>query len=370
MAGDTAGTKFRWWQRWPAWAAYAAGAWSLAYGVLGLYWALGGAGFPFGENDPNAAVSVLGDLRAEVGAPVIAALGLVGALVAVTMARTWRHSVVRGVLLTFAWTVCVTLLLVIPDFRVLSAVAYAPILLIGALFDWPPGANLRDAFPWLVVNQFICIGGGFLWGIAALAYQRQTQGACAYCGRTATGAPWTRPAAAARWGKWAVYVAVIVPILYAVTRYAWALGIPLGITEEFLREFLEVGQAGGLWVAGAGLATVAVGGALLTLGLIQRWGEIFPRWMPGLAGKRVPPALAIVPATLVSVIVTVAGLMFVRLQFRGILGDTILGDAFGEGNWATTVPELLWPIWGVALGAATLAYYYRRRSQCRHCGRL
>jgi hypothetical protein len=32
-------------------------------------------------------------------------------------------------------------------------------------------------------------------------------------------------------------------------------------------------------------------------------------------------------------------------------------------------PELLWPVWGVALGAATLAYYYRRRNKCKHCER-
>ena len=59
---------------------------------------------------------------------------------------------------------------------------------------------------------------------------------------------------------------------------------------------------------------------LLTLGLVQRWGEVFPRWIPFLAGKRVPPALAIVPASLVSILVTTAGLMFVRLTLLGAVG--------------------------------------------------
>lgn len=31
--------------RWPAWAAYTASIWSVLYGILGLYWALGDAGF-------------------------------------------------------------------------------------------------------------------------------------------------------------------------------------------------------------------------------------------------------------------------------------------------------------------------------------
>jgi hypothetical protein len=348
------------WRRWPEWAAYAAGAWSLIYGMLGLYWTLGGAGFPFGsENDPQATLSILGGMRAETGAPVVAALGLIGAAVAVAMARAWGRGRPRAALLAFAWTAAAGLALVIPDYRVLMATAYAPIFVIGAPFDWPPG-NFFDVITWPVVNQFICIGGGILWAVAALTYQRRTRP-----GRVDADAGWTTPAAAARWGKWAVSVAVIVPILYAVTRWAWALGIPLGITEDLLRE----GQAVGAWWAGAALATVAIGGAILTLGLIQRWGEIFPRWLLFLAGKRVPLALAIVPAALVSILVTTAGLMFVRLTlldgFR--LGERVLTL---DENWAALAPELLWPIWGAALGMATLAYYYRRRDQGKRRARL
>jgi hypothetical protein len=158
-------------------------------------------------------------------------------------------------------------------------------------------------------------------------------------------------------------VAVIIPLLYAATRWVWALGIPLGINEEFFRE----GQAVGLWWAVAALATVAIIGALLTLGLVQRWGEVFPRWIPYLAGKRVPPELAIVPASVVSILVTTAGLMFVRLTLRGALGETF---AFiDKEDWAAVAPELLWPLWGGALAAATLAYYCRRRGTCVRCGR-
>ena len=42
--------------------------------------------------------------------------------------------------------------------------------------------------------------------------------------------------------------------------------------------------------------------------------------------------------------------------------------ALGGENWAALAPELLWPLWGFALGVATLAYY-RRRGGCGHCGR-
>jgi hypothetical protein len=351
--------------RWSEWAAYAAAAWSPIYGGLGLYWALGGAGFPFGsENDPRAALSVLGGARAETGAPVIAVLGLAGAVVALAMARTRGRGIVRRALLGFAWTASAALALLIPDYRVLVAVAYAPIFLFGAPFGWPPADYFENALPWPVVNQFVCIAGGLLWSATAVAYGRRGRNACGYCGRTDDTAGWTAPDSAARWGKWAAYVAVIVPVLYAVTRFAWALGIPLGISEEFLRE----GQATGLWWAGAALAAIAVGGAILTLGLTQRWGEVFPRWIPFVAGKRVPIWLAVIPASLVSVMVTEAGLMFVRLTFFGTfrLGERSLTL---DENWAAIAPELVWPVWGVALGAATLAYYYRRRVECIHCGR-
>ncbi len=357
----------RWWRRWPGWIGYVATAWSLVYGLLGLFWTLGGVGFPFGKNDPEAALSILAGVRASFGAPVIVVLGLAGAVVAVAMDRTRRgRGVLRAALLGFAWVATATLTLVIPDYRVLVAVAYTPIVLIGTPFGWPPGVSIIDVFPWPVVNQFICIGGGLLWGATATAYGRRSRGACQRCGRDDAGAGWTRPDVAAQWGRWATYVAVIIPVLYAVTRWAWALGIPLGISEEFLRE----GQEVGLWRAGAALATLAVGGAILTFGLVQRWGEVFPRWIPFLGGRRVPISLAVVPASLIAVLVTTAGLMFVRLTLTGRLGAMLGEGVLSAQNWAALAPELLWPLWGAALGAATLAYYYRRRGKCEHCGRL
>ncbi len=126
----------------------------------------------------------------------------------------------------------------------------------------------------------------------------------------------------------------------------------------------------GTSAVGAALGTVAVGGALLILGLIQWWGEVFPHWLPFLGGKRVPIALAVIPATLVSILVTTAGLMFVRLVIAGNAGVIVPAlDINLDENWATLAPELLWPLWDVALGAATLAYYYRRRRRCLHCDR-
>lgn len=341
-----------WRRRWPEWIGYAAAAWSLLYGalILGLYWAIGRRGFPFGEGDPQAALSVLGGLTAEVGAPVIAVVGVAGAAVATAIARAWGRGPVRLALFAFAWIAAGALAVVIPDYRGLMGVAYAFVFLIGAPFGWPPG-NFFDVVTWPIVNQFLCLGGGLVWAATAVAYHRRSEDVAAGHGR------WMTLAAMATWGRWATAVAVVVPLLYAATRWAWALGIPLGISDELFRE----GQATGLWWAGAALGTVAIAGAGLTLGLGQRWGEIFPRWLPLLGGRRVPPALAIVPATLVSILVTSAGLMFVRLTLLGTAGEVF--TFIGREDWAALAPELLWPVWGIALAAATLAYHLRRRGE-------
>ena len=349
------------WRQWPAWVGYAAAIWSAVYGALGVYWATGGAGFPFGVgHDPSAHLSVLAGARPAIAAPAIALLGLLGVVVGVTIARASGRGPERVALLVLAWAFAAGLALVIPDARVLALAAYAPLLVIGPLFGWSPSVRFVDAMSWPLVNQTVCVSGGLLWAAAATVYQRRTNRACPHCGRADRSASWTRPQAAARWGRWAVVIAAVVPPLYAVSRLAWALGIPLGISNAMLR----AGQAEGNGVLGApfGLACVAIGGAVLTLGLTRPWGEVFPRWLPVLGGKRVPPALAIVPAALVSTLVLAAGLAIARMWLAGAF-------VVEAESWGGSVPMLLWPLWGVALAAATLAYYYRRRGRCEHCGR-
>jgi hypothetical protein len=150
-------------------------------------------------------------------------------------------------------------------------------------------------------------------------------------------------------------------LFFSMTRWAWALGIPLGVTSEFLRE--EAEETPMIWYAGAFLGTLGAGGGLLTLGLIRPWGERFPRWMGRLAGRRVPPRLATIPATAIAILIVETGIMYNRKALTGTWDDE-----FRNGNWATVVPEMTWPVWGIALGAASLAYHYRRQGRCGRCG--
>jgi hypothetical protein len=93
-----------------------------------------------------------------------------------------------------------------------------------------------------------------------------------------------------------------------------------GVVSRALRRWPEwMGYAVTTWSLAYGL-----------LGL--RWGEVFPRWIPFLSGKRVPIPLGVVPASLVSVLVTTAGLMFVRLTLAGALVGSF--SYFGERKLA------------------------------------
>ena len=108
------------------------------------------------------------------------------------------------------------------------------------------------------------------------------------------------------------------------------------------------------------------------LGLVQRWGEVFPRWMIGLAGRRVPIALAVIPASIVSVLLIVGG---IGIWFG--LGQMVTNMVASEAEDIEVImalvfqlgPTLLFPVWGAALAVATLGYYYRRRGLCSVCGR-
>jgi hypothetical protein len=251
--------------------------------------------------------------------------------------------------------------------NLLVLVGYLPFAVLGR-FPADKGQRYLEAWSqWATIHQLLCLIGGFLWLAATVCYARRSGGACPCCGRRDGPEGWQRPNQAARWGRIAVYVSMVAPVFYALTRYAWALGFPLGMSEEDLRR----GQESGVWTAGLFLANFGLVGAVLTLGLVQRWGEVFPRWMIGLAGRRVPIALAVVPASLVSVLLVVGGIvvwslldqMVARLAAGGAKSIGIIGAIVtGVG------PVLLFPVWGAALAVATLGYYYRRRGPCSVCG--
>lgn len=344
-----------WIRRWPDWAGYAAAGWSSMYALLGLYWTAGGDGFPFAPVDEDhLSGSILEGSPVEVTAPLMAVLGLLGTVVALAMARGAGSRRQSAVMIAFGWIVAAGLTLIIPDYTLIAVLAFGPLLLVFAFTGVPgPQDGIGDILYWHRTNLIILFAGGLLWTATTLAYQRRRRAACQHCGRR-HGPAGEDPSRRTllRWGRVAVVVACLAPLPYEITRVAWYLGHPLGISRDFLTMMQDTD---GMLEVGLGCAIASVLGGVLTHGLVSRWGEVYPRWIWFKAGKRVPPALATVPASLVAVVLIPAGLMMVW--------DPEISD-----GWGLRLPSVAWVLWGAALGAATIAYHWRRRGACRHCG--
>ena len=310
-----------------------AAGWAALYGLVALVWTVTGTGFPYGPGSQAGDTSPLRALDPAIGAPLFWAALLLAAAALFFLDGPLRvYGTARRVLLAYVWVVVAALLVVLPDIELRAVAGYLPMLIIGYPFGWPP-VDYSEIFTWTLANQAFAVLGGVLLARAVWP---------SFTGR------WTTRESAARWGRWATWLAAAIPVFYAAIRLAWAAGIPLGIPAAFLEDM----QRTGLVWAGAGLGGFALVGAILTLGLTQRWGEVFPRWMVGLAGKRVPIKLATVPATVVAILVMSASV--------GFFAQT---GAFAEiaEHGLSTAPILTWPAWSLALGAATLGYHLRRR---------
>jgi hypothetical protein len=356
---------------WQRWAPYAAVAWSLIYAALGGYWAVSGHGFPY---TPEAMSDDLGPLLGRFGPGlawiVVMMAGIPAVVLGAAMLRGVRSKALQPLILTAGALLAGVLLLLMTALNLLVKLGYFPYAILSLFSGAKFGRSYLEAWSqWATLHQLLCLIGGFLWLAATVSYARRSAGACLYCGRQDGPDGWKSQEKAARWGRIAVYVAMVAPVFYTLTRYAWALGFPLGLSEEQFRR----GQESGAWISGAiFLGTFALVGAVLMLGLVQRWGEVFPRWMIGLAGRRVPIALAVVPASLASVLLIVGGIgiwsrlarMVAALAGTGAQGREISGAILFQVG-----PTLLFPVWGVALAVATLGYYYRRRGPCKMCGR-
>ncbi|OIJ96029.1 hypothetical protein [Streptomyces colonosanans] len=344
----------RWWHRWPDWSERLVVVWSFVYGLAGLYWALGGDGYPFAKTiQDRSSASILEPSSASVVAPAMAAFGAVGVVVGLLMVRGRCTGRARRTLLAFGWTAGAALTFLVPDYSLLGLLVFSPVLVVFVFTGVPGPQELGDILYWHRINLIIVFVGGLLWLAATLAYQRRTGGSCVRCGRgERAAASWTDPAVALRWGRWAVWVAVLSTLPYDITRIAWYFGWPLGITHKFLKDMQDTPRMLDLGLA---LGVVSTLGSLLMHGLVSRWGEVWPRWVWFKHGRPVHPATAIVPASIVAVVLVPAGLMAIR--------------GYDAGMWGTLGPAVFWAVWGMALGVATYGYHLRRRGSCRHCGR-
>ncbi|MFI5626198.1 hypothetical protein ACIA03_22245 [Nocardioides sp. NPDC051685] len=326
-------------------APWLAGAWALAFGALSGLALLDRIPDPWA---PEGA-SPLGGLSGTQMSWVVTVAALL-VLVAGVLGAAGREPRARRRAGRLLVVVGLVVALVISDVRALSFLGYLPQTLLALVGLGPVAGHLNWG---IVIDSGTALAhavGGLATVVAGVGLLERAEP-----GGRIDWSRWTR------WGRPAVSVAVVVPLLYAVTRIAWAVGVPLGIRPEMLDEL-----GSGRW-AGLGLALFAVVGALLTWGLLARWGEVFWAWVPRFGGRPVPVAMALVPGILVAGAVTSAGLSFWRMV---VAGDLWMVPG-ATSDWAAWVPEMLWPVWGVALAVACLAYLGRRTlGQVRENSRL
>lgn len=324
----------------------AASAWSLFLMIMSVLWGLGIVASPLAGDEKWTFTSLVASLTAPAVAGVIGFVALVSFVLAVVplsvprlRERLRERSGVRLIgLIALALTAVVTV--VFTDTLLLAYLGYT------LSFQFPP-------IPAPVIWQAVLLIGPVLWLVTWAAAERSYRIEGRMSHRSGSGAvPRERRGASSvsTGAKVAVAVAIIVPGFYALTRISWAVGIPLGLSEGLYDE----GQRVGMWHSGLALALAAIGGILLTLGLVQKWGERLPAWLGPLGGRRVPIPLATVPATIVSLALFTGGIGLVRTMLGGP------PEVFGDSWWATIGPTLFFPVWGIALGWATYAYRERR----------
>ncbi|GAA3740848.1 hypothetical protein HDA32_002570 [Spinactinospora alkalitolerans] len=120
------------------------------------------------------------------------------------------------------------------------------------------------------------------------------------------------------------------------------------------------------------LSAVEMGLGLLTLGLVHSWGEIVPRWVPLLGGRRLPTRAVVIPASVGAAAVTLLcayavlnGIFHLvtpeqaRALSPGLFDVPEQPDAEPPGGWvvAAYAPLLAW---GPLLAVVTCAYHRRR----------
>ncbi|MFG3558307.1 hypothetical protein ACGGAQ_28400 [Micromonospora sp. NPDC047557] len=309
--------------------------WAVACGVfvvgataLRLYWIAGGR-WGYTACDRTALVDPAGGCGADrvEALPFWAGWGAVGigialAMVVVSAVRfPGRRPAVAA-----SWTAAAFLLVVAFPLHLLFEI---PAALAGRPSDW------RD-----LGARLTLVAGGVLF--AGLA--------------NASGPP-RRPAALGyqpvpRWTRLWAYTAVALPVVgWAVPHALWVLDVPFGISE---RELNDIDQDLST-LTGVAITVVPPLAGLLVLGLVQRWGQQFPRWVPGLGGRGVPRLLAVIPAGVVALALVAYGVLSVAVFVgRLVTGDLPWSDVVQ--GWAVAATLTVFLAWGVSLGVTTTGY--------------
>jgi hypothetical protein len=159
--------------------------------------------------------------------------------------------------------------------------------------------------------------------------------------------------------RWANTIAHVIPLL-TLPSGLWRVGIALGYSMGTLDDNGQPFHVEG-WEAVyiLSISVVAEAVALTAFGLVRGWGEVVPRWIPFIGGRRVPPLAAVIPAVLGSVALVLIWTYGFRDLFFSFDGLPI---PFTHDAWAILMIAAYAPLnlWGPLLLVLAWAYYRRR----------
>lgn len=159
------------------------------------------------------------------------------------------------------------------------------------------------------------------------------------------------PPAPPRWARYAAHAVPLLVLPSTVWRLAMAAGVPVGYSEQVLRDDFGVPGWGVLY-----LVLLSVGGellALVTLLLVRPAGSRWTGWE-----RRPSPRTVVRIAGTGAVLLTLLGLSQLGVALAGLSDGRLSPSA--EAVMLTAYAPLL--AWGPLLGAVTWSYARRHRT--------
>lgn len=149
------------------------------------------------------------------------------------------------------------------------------------------------------------------------------------------------------------HVVAALTIPSGLWRVALVIGLPVAHTDIPipLMERIHI----------VALSLVAEALALLSLGLVQRWGEVVPPWFPIIGGRPIHRLAATIPAASGAIALTGVWTFATVNLLTGTVGgglDVLFPTITQKMILVICYAPLL--VWGPLLGVLTVAYFRRR----------
>jgi hypothetical protein len=158
------------------------------------------------------------------------------------------------------------------------------------------------------------------------------------------------------------WVAVLAPLLYGLLRALWALGLPVGLTEDGLDAIGVPSVGGSTYVLALAVASATVGLVTARVALHDR--RTLPRFLPLVGGRRVAPLLLIAPAVAIALFL-LSSSVGSQPPYEAFTDPDGFRRSISPEDWAPAwffwAQQTLFLVWGLSLAIATAAYWHKVR---------